>query len=82
MNGDAVNDRIRRGQVVERLVAAGKKDEEIITELFLRVFGRMPAAVEAKSITAAIAADPSNRRIVLEDAFWALMNSKEFYFNH
>ena len=82
MNGDAVNDRIRRGQVVEKLVAAGKKDEEIITELFLRVFGRMPAAVEAKSITAAIAADPSNRRIVLEDAFWALMNSKEFYFNH
>jgi hypothetical protein len=42
----------------------------------------MPAAVEAKSINAAIAADPANRRLVLEDAFWALMNSKEFYFNH
>ena len=82
MNGDAVNDRIRRGQVVEKMVTAGKKDDEIITELFLRVFGRMPAAVEAKSITAAIAADPANRRLVLEDAFWALMNSKEFYFNH
>jgi hypothetical protein len=82
MNGDAVNDRIRRGQVVEKMVTAGKKDDEIITELFLRVFGRMPAAVEAKSITAAIAADPNNRRLVLEDAFWALMNSKEFYFNH
>jgi hypothetical protein len=82
MNGDAVNDRIRRGQVVEKMVAAGKKDDEIITELFLRVFGRMPAAVEAKSINAAIAADPNNRRLVLEDAFWALMNSKEFYFNH
>jgi hypothetical protein len=82
MNGDAVNDRIRRGQVVEKMVAAGKKDDEIITELFLRVFGRVPAAVEAKSINAAIAADPNNRRLVLEDAFWALMNSKEFYFNH
>ncbi len=82
MNGDAVNDRIRRGQVVEKMVTAGKKDDEIITELFLRVFGRVPAAAEAKSITAAIAADPNNRRLVLEDAFWALMNSKEFYFNH
>ena len=82
MNGDAVNDRIRRGQVVEKMVTAGKKDDEIITELFLRVFGRVPAAAEAKSITAAIAADPANRRLVLEDAFWALMNSKEFYFNH
>jgi hypothetical protein len=68
--------------VVEKLIAAGKKDDEIIAELFLRVFGRQPAAVEAKSVTAAIAADPANRQIVLEDAFWALMNSKEFYFNH
>jgi hypothetical protein len=42
----------------------------------------LPAAVEAKSVTAAIAADPTNRQLVLEDAFWALMNSKEFYFNH
>jgi hypothetical protein len=82
MNGDAVNDRIRRGKVVERLIAAGKKDDEIVTELFLRVFGRLPAAVESKSIGAAIAADPSGRQVVLEDAFWALMNSKEFYFNH
>ncbi|PAZ05838.1 MAG: cell surface protein [Opitutia bacterium AMD-G1] len=82
MNGDAVNDRIRRGQVVEKMVAAGKKDDEIIDELFLRVFGRMPADVERKSVAAAIAADPNNRRLVLEDAFWALMNSKEFYFNH
>jgi hypothetical protein len=30
----------------------------------------------------AIAGDPANRQVVLEDAFWALMNSKEFYFNH
>jgi mono/diheme cytochrome c family protein len=82
MNGDAVNERIRRGQVVEKLIAAGKKDDEIVTELFLRVFGRAPGDAERKSVAAAVAADPANRQIVLEDAFWALMNSKEFYFNH
>ena len=82
MNGDAVNDRIRRGQVVEKLIADGKKDDEIIRELFLRVFGRLPGANENKAISAAIAADPAGRRFVLEDTFWALMNSKEFYFNH
>jgi hypothetical protein len=64
------------------MIAAGKKDDEIVSELFLRVFGRAPADAEKKSIGAAIAADPANRQIVLEDAFWALMNSKEFYFNH
>jgi hypothetical protein len=68
--------------VVEKMIAAGKKDDEIVAELFLRVFGRLPAAVESKSVAAAIAGDPANRQVVLEDAFWALMNSKEFYFNH
>jgi mono/diheme cytochrome c family protein len=82
MNGDAVNDRIRRGKVVENLIAAGKKDDEIVRELFLRVFGRLPSAGESKSIATAVTADPANRQVVLEDAFWALMNSKEFYFNH
>lgn len=82
MNGDAVNERIRRGKVVEGLIAAGKKDDEIVAELFLRVFGRAPSVAEAKSVAEAVAADPANRQVVLEDAFWALMNSKEFYFNH
>jgi hypothetical protein len=82
MNGDAVNDRIRRGQVVDKMITAGKKDDEIVRELFLRVFGRLPAAAESKAIAAAVTADPANRQVVLEDAFWALMNSKEFYFNH
>jgi hypothetical protein len=82
MNGDAVNDRIRRGQVVEKMMTAGRKDADIIRELFLRVFGRLPSAVEMKSVTDAIATEPASRQVVLEDAFWALMNAKEFYFNH
>ena len=82
MNGDAVNDRIRRGKVVERLIAEGRKDREIMDELFLRVFGRAPRAAEVAAVTQALAADPANRQAVHEDLFWALMNSKEFYFNH
>jgi len=82
MNGDAVNDRIRRGKVVDRLIADGRKDPEITEELFLRVFGRAPRADELAAVAAAVAADPANRQTVFEDVFWALMNSKEFYFNH
>ena len=33
-------------------------------------------------MTRSLAEDPANRQAVLEDLFWALMNSKEFYFNH
>ncbi|MFM8905635.1 MAG: DUF1553 domain-containing protein, partial [Verrucomicrobiota bacterium] len=82
MNGDALNERIRRGKVVENLVAAGKKDPEIIEELFMRVFGRRPLPAETAAVMKSVAAEPESRVAVLEDAFWALMNSKEFYFNH
>ena len=82
MNGDAVNDRIARGGVVDKMINAGKSNDEIVRELFLRTFGRSPAPVEVKSINEAIAAEPASRKAILEDAFWALMNSKEFYFNH
>ena len=82
MNGDALNERIRRGKVVETLIAAGKKDPEIVEELFMRVFGRRPLPAEAAAVIKSVAAEPESRQAVLEDAFWALMNSKEFYFNH
>ena len=82
MNGDAINDRIRRGRVVERLIADGKPNEEIVADLFMRVFGRGPQAAEKDAVLKAVAADPANRQAVLEDAFWALLNSKEFVFTH
>jgi len=82
MNGDAINDRIRRGRVVERLIADGKSNDVIVTDLFMRVFGRHPLAAEKAAVLKALASDPANRQAVLEDAFWALLNSKEFVFTH
>ena len=82
MNGDAINDRIRRGRVVERLIADGMSNDVIVTDLFMRVFGRHPLAAEKAAVLKALASDPANRQAVLEDAFWALLNSKEFVFTH
>jgi hypothetical protein len=82
MNGDAVHDRIKSGKVVARLVAEKKTDREITEDLFLRVFGRPPKDKEWASIQQAVADAPESRQMVLEDLFWALLNSKEFYFTH
>ncbi len=82
MNGDAVHENIRKGKVVANLVKEGKKDKEVVEELYLRCFGRQPNEKEWKAVNQALAESADNRQAVLEDLFWALLNSKEFYFTH
>ncbi len=82
MNGDAVHDKIKAGHVVADLIKEGKPDKEIVEDLYYRTFGRLPLEKELKSINQALAESADSRQAVLEDVFWALLNSKEFYFNH
>ncbi len=83
MNGEAAHENIKRGRVVEDMIKKDKKtDQEIISELFLRCFSREPVAEELDIITKKIAESSDGRQAVLEDLFWALLNAKEFYFNH
>ena len=82
MNGDAVNDRIKQGRVVARLISEKKSDREIAEDLFLRAFGRPPNDKEWAAVQASLSDAPDQRQTVLEDLFWALLNSKEFYFTH
>jgi hypothetical protein len=54
MNGDAVNDRIKQGRVVARLIGEKKSDREISEDLFLRAFGRHPNEQEWKAVQASL----------------------------
>jgi hypothetical protein len=56
-------------------------DSSIIDELFLATLSRKPTADEYAAVTSAIAVE-SNREEAFRDLFWALLNSKEFAFNH
>jgi hypothetical protein len=58
-----------------------KDDRKIIDELFLSTFARTPKADELITIQKALA-DGDERAEVFRDLFWALLNSKEFAFNH
>ena len=53
----------------------------MLEELFLTTLGRRPSATEKDAVTKALAAG-DDRREVYVDLFWALLNSKEFAFNH
>ena len=81
LNGDAANDRIRQGKLIERRLAAGDTPSAIIDELFVRCYCRMPTERERLE-TLVTVFDASDKRQALEDVFWALLNSPEFIFNH
>jgi hypothetical protein len=50
-------------------------------ELYLRFLGRPPTPEESASLEA-LFSDPEQTKATLEDVQWALLNSKEFIFNH
>ena len=81
MNGDAINDRIKQGGVVAKMINDKKTDREIVEDLYMRCFSRPPNEKEWTSIQRSIAEAADNRKAALEDLFWALLNSKEFFFN-
>ena len=82
INGDATGNRIRSGKVVQTMLEEGKSSEAIIDSLYIRTFGRRPTQTEKTQLIAKINVDPKQSREDLEDLFWALLNAKEFMFNH
>jgi hypothetical protein len=53
----------------------------MVEELYLRTLSRWPTARESTHWEESLAKDGSKRE-VLEDLLWALLNSREFAFNH
>ena len=68
---------------IARLIAAGRSDAEIVEELFLAGYGRPPSDTERKRALAHLATAAKGReQQAAEDVLWAILNSKEFMFNH
>ena len=55
--------------------------EEVVENLYLRTLCRPPTAEEVSRWTAELKGAGSFREAA-EDLFWALLNSREFAFNH
>jgi mono/diheme cytochrome c family protein len=82
LNGDTTHNRIGAGKVVENLLQAGRPPAAVIDDLFVRCFSRTPTPAERADLDRALAEAGEAKRQALEDVFWALLNSKEFMFNH
>jgi hypothetical protein len=85
MNAPEIQSKIShpRGRV-QQLMRAGKTSNDIIEELYLATYSRVPRDHERNSATAYLdAATADGRRTeATEDLLWTLMNTTEFLFNH
>ena len=66
---------------IAKLIKAKKSDVEILEELYLTGLGRMPRDSERKTVLDYVSGQ-KDKRAAWEDVAWAMVNTKEFLFNH
>ncbi len=83
LNSSEVQDKISSSSGRAALLAADKRPAEAkIRELYRWVYAREPNDDELQIATAHLAKHRKNVRPAYEDIVWALINTKEFLFNH
>ncbi len=85
MNGGTLNQKVASpdGRLAKWLAAPELDDAEITDRVFLTVLARHARPPEKAAVLERIAAGPGTVRVpVFQDLLWALLNSKEFLYNH
>jgi hypothetical protein len=82
VGGDTVHAKVAHPEgFLREAMARFPSDKEMVEELYLRTLARFPDAEEMAVAVNAIG-KAGDRRRGLEDVFWALLNTKEFLYNH
>jgi hypothetical protein len=83
MNGELLNRKLVQGDGrLSRMLKDPKlTDETLVRRVYLLSFCRPPTAAELAMAKIMLAESPS-RPAAAQDLFWAMLNSKEFLFNH
>jgi hypothetical protein len=84
LNGREIQDKIARdGALAARFATdESRPAEDRVRELYRRVFSREPEADELRVSMEYLGRHSDNARRAWEDIMWALVNTKEFQFNH
>ncbi|MFO1096120.1 MAG: DUF1553 domain-containing protein [Planctomycetaceae bacterium] len=86
-NGNTINEKLKTaGNHVDKLLAlrkAGMSDATLLDEMYLGCLARYPTTSERNELLAMLPeAGSADERVVLEDAYWAVLSTREFLFNH
>jgi hypothetical protein len=82
LNGNSVHNKIRSGGVLDRWMKEDELSaEQVIDRLYVRCLSRTPTEQEKKELLDSVV-QGDDKKAALEDVFWAVLNSREFLFNH
>ena len=81
INGGTTWGKIVEGDVLPRLMADDNEPAAVISALYVRCLSRQPTDRERVQLLTAVAT-ADDREEFYQELFWALVNSKEFLFNH
>lgn len=83
LNGSSVHSKIVRGGLIKKWLNDEKLDPEaVLVRIYRRALSREPSTEERESVKTLLAEEGAEPQAVMEDVFWAVLNGREFVFNH
>ncbi|HEX3725520.1 MAG TPA: DUF1549 and DUF1553 domain-containing protein [Pirellulales bacterium] len=81
INGDTLTRQLSQSTRMQKLLDAGQKPREVMESIYIACLSRKPTAEELQKLDTILSAEPNPRNAV-DDVLWAVLNSREFLFNH
>jgi hypothetical protein len=82
LNSTHIQRKIEQSQWILALSRFGRRPQEVVDEIYLRLLSRLPTDEERKVVEAYAPSSGSLPRTAVVDLVWALMNSAEFLYRH
>jgi hypothetical protein len=80
LNSEQLEGKVSNSPHLKRILA--KNDSELLDDIYLSSVSRFPTADEKKRLLEYLATKKATRAQAVQDVAWALLNAKEFEFNH
>jgi hypothetical protein len=82
LNSTQITDKINKSKKIKLLTDQSASKEKLITEIYLLVLNRFPTPSETTIAMNYFSEPKKDKYQNTSDLVWALINTKEFLFNH